>query len=134
MKKYAFKNAEQDDLWKDLSEQAHRDSTLNGTLDVKIIMDTWTLQKGYPVVDVVRSDDNKLHLTQRWFLLNPLNTIQNTSEYLQTRWYIPFTYTTKEELDFDFEKRPIWFSKDESESNSLNQRIKAILNHLKALF
>jgi len=134
LKTYSFNNAEQDDLWEELTKQAHADGNLDNSLSGKTIMDTWTLKMGYPVVEVKRSDDNKLHLTQRWFLLNPLNTIQNTSEYLQTRWYIPFTYTTKEELDFDFEKRPIWFSKDDSESNTLNQRIKAILNHLKALF
>ncbi len=116
MKTYSFNNAEQDDLWEELTKQAHADETLDISLSAKTIMDTWTLKMGYPVVDVQRSDDNKLRLSQRWFLLNPLNTIQNTSEYRETRWYIPFTYTTKEELDFDFEKRPIWFSKDNSES------------------
>ena len=43
-----FAAAEQDDLWHYLTEQAHRDKTLPEDLTVKIIMDTWTLQMGFP--------------------------------------------------------------------------------------
>jgi len=99
-----------------LTKQARIDGTLDSSLNVAEIMNTWTLQKGYPVVDVNRTSDNKLHLSQKWFLLNPQNKIQFTSEYDKYRWYIPFTYTTKEELDFDFEKRPTWFKKENKES------------------
>ncbi len=109
----------QDDLWDELTKQARRDGTLDASLNVTEIMNTWTLQKGYPIVDVKRTNDNKLHLSQKWFLLNPQNKIQFTSEYDKYRWYIPFTYTTKIELDFDFEKRPIWFVKDKKESKPL---------------
>ena len=43
-----FAAAEQDDLWHYLTEQAHRDKTLPKDLTVKNIMDTWTLQMGFP--------------------------------------------------------------------------------------
>ena len=43
-----FAAAEQDDLWQYLTEQAHKDKTLPEDLTVKIIMDTWTLQMGFP--------------------------------------------------------------------------------------
>ena len=112
MQKYAFSNAEQDNLWDALNEQAKIDSTLDSSLTVKQIMDTWTTRKGYPVVNVTRLS-NKLTLTQNWFLLNPLNKIQTTSEYKKYRWYIPFTYTTKQELNFEFETKPQWFRPDE---------------------
>jgi aminopeptidase N len=41
LQKYQFKNAEQDDLWEELTKQAHLDGTLDSKLTVKEIMDTW---------------------------------------------------------------------------------------------
>ena len=43
-----YQAAEQDDLWRYLTEQAHKDKTLPQDLTVKTIMDTWTLQMGFP--------------------------------------------------------------------------------------
>ena len=42
-------------MWRFLTEQAHRDGTLAADISVKQIMDTWTLQMGYPVVKVERN-------------------------------------------------------------------------------
>ena len=50
----AYGNAEQDDLWNALTQQAHVDKALGDNVTVKQIMDTWTLQTGFPVVTVVR--------------------------------------------------------------------------------
>jgi len=52
--KHKFSNAEQDDLWSSLTEEAHREGSLAQNMSVKEIMDTWTLQTGYPVLKVVR--------------------------------------------------------------------------------
>lgn len=51
---HKFANAEQDDLWNALTKEAHRQGTLDSKITVKEIMDTWTLQTGYPVVTVIR--------------------------------------------------------------------------------
>merc|ERR1712020_491946 len=50
--KYAA--ATQDDLWGHLTDQAHKDGTLAKDMDVKTVMDTWTLQMGFPVITVTR--------------------------------------------------------------------------------
>ena len=50
----SYKAAEQDDLWHYLTSQAHVDKTLPEDVTVKQIMDTWTLQMGFPVVTVTR--------------------------------------------------------------------------------
>lgn len=48
--KHAYGNAVQDNLWEELTEEAHRQGTLPATNTVKQIMDKWTLQTGYPKV------------------------------------------------------------------------------------
>lgn len=53
----AFSNAEQDDLWQFLTDAAVEDGTIPQDVTVKMIMDTWTLQMGYPVINVQRSAD-----------------------------------------------------------------------------
>ena len=57
LKKHAYGNAEQDDLWAALTEEAARAHALPDCLSVKMIMDTWTVQSGYPVVTVERDYD-----------------------------------------------------------------------------
>lgn len=52
--KHKYGNAEQDDLWRALTNEAHRVGSLNKNITLKEIMDTWTLQTGYPVVKVIR--------------------------------------------------------------------------------
>jgi aminopeptidase N len=111
LKKFEFGNTVQDDLWEELTKAGHEDKTLDSDITVKQIMDTWTLQKGYPVVQADRNG-NKLTTTQKWFLLNPLNSIQNTQEYNKYQWFVPITYTTRQELSFDFEKRPQWLKEN----------------------
>lgn len=43
---YAYKNAEQDDLWQSLSKAAHQFGSLPQKYDIKTIMDSWTWQTG----------------------------------------------------------------------------------------
>ena len=50
----AYKAAEQDDLWEYFTAQAHLDKTIPEDVTIKTIMDTWTLQMGFPVVSVTR--------------------------------------------------------------------------------
>ena len=113
----AYQNAEQDDLWAALTEQAHQDGTLDRSISVKDIMDTWTLQKGYPVVQIDRTKIDEIKISQRWFLVNPLNTVQyNLTQYNQYKWFVPFTFTTKNIGDFNFESRPTWLKPSDAES------------------
>lgn len=57
--KHRFGNAEQDDLWESLTQEAHNNRVLPKNLTVKTIMDTWTIQTGYPVVTVTRNYELK---------------------------------------------------------------------------
>ncbi len=67
MNNHKYANAAQDDLWAALTNQSHLDGTLDKSLTVKQIMDTWTLRKGYPVVKVTRDlyqNKLKVNITQ----------------------------------------------------------------------
>jgi len=45
-----FAAAEQEDLWGHLSVQGHEEPSQPKDISVKSVMDTWTLQMGFPVV------------------------------------------------------------------------------------
>lgn len=109
----AFDSAEQDDLWDFLTRAAHQDSTLAADVTVKIIMDTWTLQMGYPVVKVTRSvDGTSATVTQERFLLRKDPNSTDTHVY---RWWVPLSYTTQATADFSNTAPSSWLSKTDSE-------------------
>jgi len=47
-----------------MTEQGHADGTLPDEFSVKTIMDTWTLQMGYPIIDVKLNGDNTATVSQ----------------------------------------------------------------------
>ncbi|KAH9623370.1 hypothetical protein KSS87_015921 [Heliosperma pusillum] len=61
IKRYAYSNAKTDDLWAVLEEESNE--------PVRDIMNSWTKQKGYPVVSV-KLNDQKLEIEQSQFLLS----------------------------------------------------------------
>lgn len=56
--RFSYNNSEQDDLWASLTEAAKPLRVLPDHTSVKDIMDTWTLQTGFPVVQVKRQGGN----------------------------------------------------------------------------
>lgn len=95
--KHRYQNAEQDDLWASLTEVAHKNNVLPANLTVKTIMDTWTLQTGYPVISVNRNyETQKAEVSQRRFLRD-LILMKTVNDF----WWVPLTYTTSSELQFN---------------------------------
>ncbi|XP_035165369.1 leucyl-cystinyl aminopeptidase isoform X2 [Oxyura jamaicensis] len=80
-----YRSAQSDDLWDSMNEITNR------TLDVKKLMKTWILNKGFPLVTVVRTGKN-ISIQQEKFLyrVEPENWTSDAS-YL---WHIPLTYMT----------------------------------------
>lgn len=98
LKKHEYANAKQDDLWAALTEIAHKNQALPQELSVKEIMDTWTLQVGYPIIRVERNyDTNSADLTQMRHLTDRYKT-RNETEFC---WWIPLSWTTSEEKNFN---------------------------------
>lgn len=52
-----YSNADQDELWEYLTDAAHQDGVIFDFDTVRLFMDPWTLQEGYPVVRFARSAD-----------------------------------------------------------------------------
>ncbi|XP_069102048.1 glutamyl aminopeptidase-like [Argopecten irradians] len=59
-----YKNAAHDDLWKAMADVSP------DSLNVKEIMDTWTLQMNYPVVMMKRVSNTEISVSQKRFLSN----------------------------------------------------------------
>lgn len=109
----AYQSAEQNDLWDALTKQAHKDKVLDTSITIKKIMDTWTLQTGFPVVTVTRNYDNgEVTLTQERFLLRN-GSIVTTSDS-EPLWWIPLTYTTERQLDFSTTRPFDWMKATKS--------------------
>ncbi|KAJ8681952.1 hypothetical protein QAD02_017744 [Eretmocerus hayati] len=110
LKSKAYQSAEQDDLWNALTLQAHKDKILDYDVTIKQIMDTWTLQTGFPVVTVNRDYDNDaVIISQERFMYG--NDSKKTEESL---WWIPLTYTTSGKLDFRSTKPFRWMKKEKT--------------------
>ncbi|CAF1185611.1 unnamed protein product, partial [Didymodactylos carnosus] len=92
---FAYKNAVQDQLWQFMTD-ATSSSILGGEV-IKTIMDTWTLQEGYPLLTVTRNyTNNQATIRQNRFTLDS-NATNQTSRYINPfkppfRWYIPYNY------------------------------------------
>ncbi|UYV77000.1 hypothetical protein LAZ67_14002774 [Cordylochernes scorpioides] len=93
LKAKAYDNADQNDLWKFLTE-----AQTNKEIDVKKVMESWTLQTGFPVVTIKRDyPTGTAEITQARFLVD-----RNASSKPSTEvWEVPVTYTTKRDARWE---------------------------------
>lgn len=109
--KYKYGNAEQDDLWECLTDLAHKNLVLDEELDVKHIMDSWTLQTGYPLVTVIRDyETHSAEVSQVRYLSD--NNIKRDG--LNNCWFVPLSFTSKYEQDFNDTIPRAWLKCDEA--------------------
>ncbi|XP_071788896.1 aminopeptidase N-like [Asterias amurensis] len=104
LKERAYKNANAEHLWEELT-YADKDV---GKHDVKRIMDTWTLQPGYPLITLTRTGQD-IVATQKRFMFN-FNANRSTEfDDLGHRWYVPLTYVYKSGPSDQFDKpEQVW--------------------------
>ncbi|KAG8184338.1 hypothetical protein JTE90_005356 [Oedothorax gibbosus] len=91
LNKYAYKNADEKDLWTELTNATSLD------LDVAKIMDTWTQQIGFPFVEVhIRG--GTVQASQEWFVRDkdPIAALQTARKLHYAPygliWKIPLVY------------------------------------------
>ncbi|XP_014365202.2 aminopeptidase N [Papilio machaon] len=82
--KHSYGNAEQDDLWSELTAATQRHGGLSRNVTVKQVMDTWTTQTGYPLLTVTRDySDNSLTISQKRYLSLGARASSSAS------WWVP---------------------------------------------
>ena len=85
----SYEAANQDDLWKHLTDQSHKDSTLAKNMSVKLIMDTWTLQKGFPLVTFTRNyTTGEMEVSQEKF------QTQRAARRVGPSWWVPLSWAS----------------------------------------
>ena len=66
-----------------------QDGTMSPDLDVKTVMDTWTLQMGFPLVSVSRDYEARTaSVTQERFLVG-----ERRPDLPRLSWWVPLTFT-----------------------------------------
>ncbi|XP_022827407.1 aminopeptidase N-like [Spodoptera litura] len=92
LRKYSYNNAEQDDLWLELTAVSKKYGVLPNNVTVKDIMDTWTKQTGYPILTVTRDyEDKSITVSQRRYLSLAARSTSLTS------WWVPLSVVCEPE-------------------------------------
>uniref|UniRef100_A0A8C0Y1X0 Aminopeptidase n=1 Tax=Cyprinus carpio carpio TaxID=630221 RepID=A0A8C0Y1X0_CYPCA len=89
LKRYSYQNTVNSNLWESLTNVSTNYMcavTFTDELDVKAMMETWTLQEGFPLITVeVRG--REVRLSQERYLKS--DDLSQTSSFL---WHVPLTY------------------------------------------
>ncbi|XP_067128251.1 aminopeptidase N-like [Centruroides vittatus] len=107
----SYDSAVQDDLWKFLTDA--QNVPKEEKVEVKSVMDSWTLQTGYPVVTLTRDyNAATATVTQTRFLLNATDSAER---YF---WEIPVTYTEGSDPNWSTETK-LWLHKNNGSISNL---------------
>nr|XP_012629235.1 endoplasmic reticulum aminopeptidase 1 isoform X1 [Microcebus murinus] len=109
LQKYSYKNTKNEDLWNSMASICPTDDTqgMDGFcpgsqhssssshwrqegLDVKTMMNTWTLQKGFPLITVTVRGRN-VHMRQEHYMKGSDDAPEKGTGYL---WHVPLTFIT----------------------------------------
>ncbi|XP_078360659.1 glutamyl aminopeptidase-like isoform X2 [Oculina patagonica] len=95
LNKYRYGNTVTDDLWNALEKE----SCVQGSCKrVKQMMDTWTLQMGYPVLNIKDKGNGKFEVSQERFLYDrDANVTSKYKSDFNYTWVVPFTYFTDDD-------------------------------------
>ncbi|XP_077203790.1 leucyl-cystinyl aminopeptidase [Paroedura picta] len=88
---HSYNTTRSDDLWDSMTK------VTAGHVDVKKLMETWTHQKGFPLVTVT-TKGKQIFLTQERFMHNA--ELENPVIHSSSLWDIPLSYTTSNGSSF----------------------------------
>ncbi|XP_077988211.1 aminopeptidase N-like [Glandiceps talaboti] len=119
LRRHAYQPVVTDNLWDALTETYEvimgQSMTQSIGYDMKDIMDTWTLQMGFPVVTLTRTATNLITATQEHFLLDPNDEPQDTHfPDLGYVWHVPLTFTHEGDQNVN-DPQSVWLHKTSAE-------------------
>ncbi|XP_066580023.1 thyrotropin-releasing hormone-degrading ectoenzyme [Amia ocellicauda] len=115
---HMYGNAGRDDLWNKFSEAMQKEGK---DINIKEVMDRWTLQMGYPVVTIIKNEsmDNCITITQEHFIYDIDAKIRNPELHnISFQWQIPLTLAIGNSSHISSESI-IWVS-NRSESHKIS--------------
>ncbi|KAJ8721560.1 hypothetical protein PYW07_002335 [Mythimna separata] len=103
LKKFEFGNTVTQDLLSTLEPYFKKDFP---DLNLSYVMDTWTRQMGYPVLEVKMGDmPNTYFVSQTRFLIDPDVEYTNDTPF-NYRWFVPITFKTNTQTNEEI----VWLS------------------------
>lgn len=117
--KYA--NAEQADLWRHLAKALPQ----NEQIDVANVMNTWTLQAGFPLITLKRRYDNSGRATleqEKYQSYRKTTTSNSTHIEKPVKWEVPITYTWKSDQNWDSKTR-LWLHQNDSQLHEVDPKL-----------
>lgn len=117
----AYDVATQNDLWEHLTKAAQESHTFDNLTNVKEIMNAWTTKMGFPVINVTRDyTTNQIEFAQsRFTFIAPNQWRLLEIKYDEVLWWVPISYTTSKEVDFNNTKPKDWIRGTEKISNDV---------------
>ncbi|KAJ8411239.1 hypothetical protein AAFF_G00172450 [Aldrovandia affinis] len=116
---HMYGNAARDDLWNKFSEAMQKEGK---DINIKEVMDRWTLQMGYPVVTISRNDslDNSVTISQEHFVYDVDAKARDPGLFNASfLWQIPLTLAVGNSTYISPESI-IWLS-NKTESHKMGQ-------------
>lgn len=105
-----FKTFFADDVWKSLTEQAHRDMVLCEKVSINDIAGSWISKDRLPVVLVNRNyEDKTATVTQKVYLRERPHDVPEQDKML---WWIPLVVVKQDKLDFNNATPTVWMKKE----------------------
>lgn len=101
LEKYAYNTATDENLFNSWIEQAAVDN-VQTTYQLKDILDSWVLQRNYPVVNLKRTGPDTITVSQKIFFIDANDESNGfegpSAEKFNHKWYVPFSYTKASDL------------------------------------
>ncbi|XP_071561430.1 aminopeptidase N-like [Temnothorax nylanderi] len=113
-----------DDLWSAIQSAKNKASWVPYMRDqkfkIKEVMDTWTTQNRYPVLNVtINYETGEMYITQQCV---------RATESINNKWWIPISYTDQSFLDFSNTMPNNWLKPDKTLRVQINTRGWIIVN------
>lgn len=103
VKRHAYNNVDQSDLWQSMQEALSVKGAKNEGLCLSTIMDSWTLQAGYPLVSVSRNYTTgivSVNQTRFW--------LAESQHHPDSCWWIPLTFVNQQQANFNETRPQFW--------------------------